>query len=118
MRHLRALLPYYRPFWRGVVAGMVLVVISNVFTILGPLIVKVAIDGLTADLTRERIVQYALLLVGAALVAGAARYGMREFLNGISRKIETDLRNDLFSPLLRLPPQFYDRWRTGDARFR
>jgi ATP-binding cassette subfamily B protein len=56
--------------------------------------------------------------VGAALIAGAARYGMREFLNGISRRIETDLRNDLFSHLLRLPPQFYDRWRTGDLMSR
>jgi ATP-binding cassette subfamily B protein len=97
---------------------MLLVVVSNVFTILGPLIVKLAIDGLTADLTQDRIVHYALLLVGAALVAGAARYGMRELLNGISRKIETDLRNDLFSHLLRLPPQFYDRWRTGDLMSR
>ena len=118
MRHLRTLLPYYKPYWRGLVAGMLLVVISNVFTIIGPFIVKLAIDGLTADLTVERIVQYALLLVGAALVAGAARYGMREFLNGISRRIETDLRNDLFSHLLRLPPQFYDRWRTGDLMSR
>ncbi len=118
MRHLRTLLPYYRPYWRGLVAGMVLIVVSNVFTIVGPFIVKLAIDGLTADLTRERIIQYALLLVGAALVAGAARYGMRKFLNGISRKIETDLRNDLFAHLLRLPPQFYDRWRTGDLMSR
>ena len=118
MRHLRALLPYYRPYWRGLVAGMGLVIVSNVFTIIGPFIVKLAIDGLTAELTRERIVVYALLLVGAALAAGAARYGMRELLNGISRKIETDLRNNLFSHLLRLPPQFYDRWRTGDLMSR
>jgi ATP-binding cassette subfamily B protein len=118
MHHLRTLLPYYKPYWRGLVAGMVLVVVSNVFTIVGPFIVKLAIDGLTAELSRSRIIQYALLLVGAALVAGAARYGMREFLNGISRRIETDLRNDLFSHLLRLPPQFYDRWRTGDLMSR
>lgn len=118
MHHLRTLLPYYKPYWRGLVAGMLLVVVSNVFTIVGPFIVKLAIDGLTAEMTRTRIIQYALLLVGAALIAGAARYGMREFLNGISRRIETDLRNDLFSHLLRLPPQFYDRWRTGDLMSR
>ncbi len=118
MRHLRTLLPYYLPYWSGLVAGMVLILVANVFTIVGPFIVKLAIDGLTADLTRTRIIQYALLLVGAALVAGAARFGMRKFLNGISRKIETDLRNDLFAHLLRLPPQFYDRWRTGDLMSR
>jgi ATP-binding cassette subfamily B protein len=118
MRHLRTLLPYYRPYLRGLAAGMFLVIISNVFTILGPFIVKLAIDGLTTELTSERIVTYALLLVAAALVSGVARYGMREFLNGISRRIETDLRNDVFGHLLRLSPQFYDRWRTGDLMSR
>ena len=118
MRNLRTLLPYYRPYLRGVGAGMALVVVSNVFTILGPFILKLAIDGLTEQVTRERIIRYALLLVGAALVGGAARYGMRELLNGISRRIETDLRNDLFTHFLRLPPQFYDRWRTGDLMSR
>jgi ATP-binding cassette, subfamily B, multidrug efflux pump len=118
MRHLRTLLPYYRPYLKGLVAGMLLVIVSNVFTIIGPLLVKLAIDDLTSDLNRGRIVRYAVLLVGSALVAGAARYGMREFLNGISRRIETDLRNDLFAHLLRLPPQFYDRWRTGDLMSR
>nr|MDP2481994.1 ABC transporter transmembrane domain-containing protein [Candidatus Palauibacterales bacterium] len=118
MRNLRTLLPYYRPYLKGLVAGMLLVIVSNVFTIIGPLLVKLAIDDLTSDLNRGRIVRYAVLLVGSALVAGAARYGMREFLNGISRRIETDLRNDLFAHLLRLPPQFYDRWRTGDLMSR
>ena len=118
MRHLRALLPYYRPYLRGLAAGMILVVVSNVFTVIGPYILKLAIDGLATDLTRENVIRYAVLLVGAALISGAARFGMREFLNGISRRIETDLRNDLFSHLLRLPPQFYDRWRTGDLMSR
>ena len=51
MRHLRTLLPYYKPYWRGLVAGMLLVVVSNVFTIVGPFIVKLAIDGLTAEIS-------------------------------------------------------------------
>lgn len=118
MRHLRTLLPYYRPYLRGLVAGMLLVVVSNVFTILGPYLVKLAIDALTESLSREAVIRYAVFLVLAALAAGAARYGMRELLNGISRRIEADLRNDLFAHLLRLSPQFYDRWRTGDLMSR
>ncbi len=118
MRHLRTLLPYYRPYLRGLVAGMLLVVVSNVFTILGPYLVKLAIDALTESLSRDAVIRYAVFLVLAALAAGAARYGMRELLNGISRRIEADLRNDLFAHLLRLSPQFYDRWRTGDLMSR
>ena len=39
-------------------------------------------------------------MVGLALVGGALRYWMRELLNGLSRRIEYDLRNALFAHLL------------------
>lgn len=118
MREFRRLLPYFRPYLKGVVWGLVLVVISNVFTIAGPLLLKLAIDSLTESLSRDLIVRYALLIVGVAVIGGAARFGMRQLLNSISRRIETDLRDDLFEHLLRLPPEFYDRWRTGDLMSR
>lgn len=118
MREFRRLLPYFRPYLKGVVWGLILVVISNFFTIAGPLLLKLAIDSLTESLSREVIVRYALLIVGVAVLGGAARFGMRQLLNSISRRIETDLRDDLFEHLLRLPPEFYDRWRTGDLMSR
>lgn len=100
------------------ILGLVLVVVSNVFTIAGPFLLKQAIDVLTESLSGDLIIRYALLIVGAAVLTGIARFGMRQLLNSISRRIETDLRNDLFSHLLRLPPEFYDRWRTGDLMSR
>lgn len=118
LNQLRSLLPYYRPYLRGVIAGLALVVIGNVFTIAGPFLLKLAIDGITVSLSREVILTYALLIVAAAVLSGITRYGMRQLLNSISRSIETDLRNDLFRHLLRLSPEFYDRWRTGDLMSR
>ncbi len=118
MKAFRTLVPYFRPYRRGLAAGLALVVIGNAFTIVGPWLVKQAIDSLAIELSREVLRRYVLLLIGAAVLAGAARYGMRELLNGISRRMETDLRRDLFAHLLRLPPEFYDRWRTGDIMSR
>lgn len=118
LKHLRSLLPYYKPYLRGVIAGLVLVVVSNVFTIAGPFLLKLAVDAITVSLSREVILTYAILIVGAAVLSGITRYGMRQLLNSISRRIETDLRNDLFGHLLRLSPEFYDRWRTGDLMSR
>lgn len=92
--------------------------IGNVFTIAGPFLLKLAIDGITVSLSREVILTYALLIVAAAVLSGITRFGMRQLLNSISRSIETDLRNDLFRHLLRLSPEFYDRWRTGDLMSR
>ncbi|MEJ2342348.1 MAG: ABC transporter ATP-binding protein [Gemmatimonadales bacterium] len=118
MKSLRALIPYFKPYRRGILAGLALVVIGNLFTLLGPYLLKEAIDALETHLSRVIIVRYALLIVLVAILAGVSRYYMRELLNGISRRIETDLRNDLFDHLLRLPAQFYDSWRTGDLMSR
>ena len=118
MKSLRTLIPYFRPYRRGFVGGLVLVVVGNVFTLLGPYLLKAAIDALESQLSRATILQYAFLIVLVAVLAGICRYYMRELLNGISRRIETDLRDDLFRHLLRLPAQFYDAWRTGDLMSR
>ena len=118
LNQLRSLLPYYRPYLRGVIAGLALVVIGNVFTVAGPFLLKLAIDGITVSLSREVTLTYALLIVAAAVLSGITRFGMRQLLNSISRNIETDLRNDVFRHLLRLSPEFYDRWRTGDLMSR
>jgi ATP-binding cassette subfamily B protein len=118
MKSLRALIPYFKPYRRGILTGLVLVVVGNLFMLLGPYLLKEAIDALEAQLSGSLIVRYAFLIVLVAILAGISRYYMRELLNGISRRIETDLRNDLFGHLLRLPAQFYDSWRTGDLMSR
>jgi ATP-binding cassette, subfamily B, multidrug efflux pump len=119
MHHLRSMLPYFVPYRRGMAWGIVLVVVANVFTVAGPWILRMAIDALEDPaVSRARIVGYAGLIVLAALLGGAAKYGMRELLNGISRRMECDLREDLFRHLVRLDAAFYGRWRTGDLMSR
>ncbi len=119
MNELRTILPYFRPYRKGVVVGLALVVVTNLFTVAGPYLIKLAIDGLgDPDVTVARISTYALLIVAAAVLGGAAKYGMRELLNGLSRRIECDLRNDFFAHLLRLDASFYGRTRTGDLMAR
>ena len=119
MNELRTILPYFRPYRTGAAAGLALVVVTNLFTVAGPYLIKLSIDGLgDPDVTMGRISTYALLLVAAAFLGGAAKYGMRELLNGLSRRIECDLRNDYFAHLLRLDAGFYGRTRTGDLMAR
>jgi len=80
---------------------------------------KLAIDSLgDANVTSTRITSLAALIVLAALVGGIFRYGMREIMNGISRRIEVDLRNDFFRHLLSLDAAFFKKTRTGDLMSR
>lgn len=119
MNELRSLLPYLRPYRVGIALGLLLVVVSNAFGVLTPWLVGVAVDALEwPDVSTRVVLLYAAAIVGVALLSGAARYGMRELLNGISRRVETDLRDRFFEHLLRLDAAFYGSTRTGDLMSR
>lgn len=119
MRELKSVLPYFRPYLGGVFLGLVCVVFANVFQIAGPWFMKLAIDGMgDPDVTMGRITLFASMIVVTAIIGGAFRFGMRQLLNGISRRIETDLRNDFFRHLLRLDASFFGSTRTGDLMSR
>ena len=80
---------------------MVLVVLANAFSLAPPYLIKRAIDSLSAaEVARGEVVVFASLIVITAVLGGAARFGMRELLNGTSRRVEYDLGNDLYAALL------------------
>ena len=121
MGELRAILTYFRPYLRSLYWGVVLVFFANLFQMAGPYLIKLALDGMEdtdPDTAAARIATYAGLIVATAFVGGVARYGMRELLNGMSRRIECDLRDDFFVHLLRLDATFYGSTRTGDLMSR
>ena len=118
MRALRRLLPYFTPYRWQVILGLAFVVISSAFASVTPWLLRGALDGIRAGAAPRRIWTLAAAMVGLALVAGVLRYGMRELINGLSRRIEYDLRNDLFSHLLRLDATYFARTRTGDIMAR
>jgi ATP-binding cassette, subfamily B, multidrug efflux pump len=119
MKELLTLLPFLRKYAVLISAGLVLVVVANAFSLVPPYLIREAIDTLgTPDADRGVIGRYAVLILGAAILGGAARYGMRELLNGVSRRVEFDLRNQLFEHLLRLDARFYGSMQTGEIMSR
>jgi ATP-binding cassette subfamily B protein len=76
------------------------------------------VDSLTSGFKIRIVVEFAAFLVGLSLLKGIFQYWMRVILIGISRDIEFDLRNQLFSHLVRLSSDFYARYRTGDIMAR
>ncbi len=119
MKELLTLIPYLRKYTVLIFAGIVLVVIANAFSLALPYLVKEAIDALEqVDADRTVIPRYAMLIIGAAILGGTARYGMRELLNGVSRRVEFDLRNRFFDHLLSLDAGFYGRMPTGEIMSR
>ncbi len=118
MRELRALLPYLRPYRLVMAAGLAMVVVSNALNVRTPHYLERGIDALRGGAPFAEVRNLALLLVAVALAGAVARYYMRQILNGASRRVETDLRNDLFDHVQRMSAEFHDRYPTGEVMAR
>jgi len=108
MGALKRLLPYYRPYISHLVWGLIFVVAGGALGSVTPWLVRSAVDGMRRGSPASRTWLLAAVMLGVALISGVCRYVMRELLNGLSRRIEYDLRNDLWTHLLSL-----DRRRPG-----
>ena len=83
-----------------------------------PWFLRRALDGIRAGVPLRNIWLLGAGMVGISLVGGVLRYWMRDLLNGVSRWIEYDLRNALYTTLETLDPSYYARNRTGDLMAR
>ncbi|RMG53286.1 MAG: ABC transporter ATP-binding protein [Acidobacteria bacterium] len=115
---LRRLLHYHRRHRRAVILGIFCVFVGNAVGITAPIAVRYAINGLVENFSSQKLLAYALLVVGIALIHGIFLYLQRWILVGMSRDIEYELRNDLFAHLLKLDMRFYQNYRTGDLMAR
>jgi ATP-binding cassette subfamily B multidrug efflux pump len=118
MTPVRRLLHYFARYKRSLAIGGACVVGSAVFSLLKPLIVGGAVDALGGGFTRQTLIRYSLLLVGASVVEGTFLYLQRWILIGTSRHMEYDMRNDFYGHLQKLPLRFYQEQRTGDLMSR
>lgn len=118
LRDLIPLFSYMRRYRLGYALGIICVVCTNAVWILFPRVLQAAIDDLDRGVTRTMVFEFAGLLVAISLIKGVFLYSQRWVLIGISRKIEFDLRNDLFRKLESQDSAFYRRFRTGDIMAR
>ena len=118
MKHLRSAAPYYKPYWIQFAFGLLIVFASAAVGTVIPWLLRRAIDEIGNGAPLSTIWKLSGLIVVAAIVGGALRYGMRELLNGVSRWIEYDLRNDLFTHLETLDASYFAQTRTGDIMAR
>ena len=83
-----------------------------------PGIVRRVLEGLERGVTTERLLLAAGAIVLLAVGDAFAFFFTRRILIGLSRDIEFEMRQDLFAHLLRLPPTWFRKNRTGDLMSR
>jgi ATP-binding cassette, subfamily B, multidrug efflux pump len=113
-RLLRSLARYRR----GLIWGVTCVTLANLIALAQPQVLRFAIDDLYRGVTAEKLGRYGVMLLAIAIVAGLFKYWMRQAIIAISRHLEFDLRNDLFTHLQRLSASYFQRERTGEIMSR
>src|SRR3954466_4317266 len=115
---LRPLFPYMKKYRWGYFWGILSVFANNGTAILFPFVIGKASQDLIQGVTDHKLAIYSLQLIGLVFLKGIFQFLTRWIMIGISRDIEFDLRNDLFSRLEHLSYSFYQRTRTGDIMAR
>ena len=93
LNKLKPLLPYMRRYRRGYAWGALAIVLNNAVWIFFPMVIGVATDDLLHHgVTHNKILAYAGILFGIALLKAVFLFYTRWILIGISRDIEFDLQ--------------------------
>lgn len=119
MKSLLRLKPYLWRYKKTLGLGLITVVMSNVFTVVQPRLIGLAIDELKKGIDARTIdgtalLGYAGLIVGLSLLAGIFMYFTRQTIIVVSRHIEFDLRNDFLRHLQKLSLKYFQNTPTGD----
>lgn len=137
MGSLRKLNSYFKNYKGTILLGSLFLMASNFFLVWIPVYLRRTVDQVAAieiDRSPESfdsilevlfgsdaswlLAKNALLLVGAVLLSGILLFATRQTLIVASRKIEYDLRNDIFDKLLELPQRFYSSYQSGEIYVR
>jgi ATP-binding cassette, subfamily B, multidrug efflux pump len=115
---LKSAWPYLWKYRRGVALGTGALLLNDLMKAALPLAIRGGVDSLMKGFRLSLVFEFAALVVLLSVVKGVFQYWMRVILIGLSRDIEFDLRNDLFSHIVTLSQDFYAKYRTGDIMAR
>src|SRR2546430_1559796 len=117
-KSLRPLLPYLKRYRWGYVVGTLCIFVSNAALVLVPWVIGHGINDLKTGVTEQKLLHWIVWLLAVAAIRSVFLFLTRWILIGISRDIEFDLRNDVFSHLETLSYSYYQQMRTGDIMAR
>ena len=114
MKILRVVSTYELRHWRTLVVGVVCIVIANLLALVPALILQNAIDGLGGHINVAVLTLFALEIAGVGLLASVFQFSSRFVVNSVSRRVEYEMRGDLFQHFQRLDLTYFQQRKLGD----
>jgi ATP-binding cassette subfamily B multidrug efflux pump len=120
MNSLKSINKYFFKYKGRLLLGALFVILSTVFSLYQGVIVRKATNeivnliSLKQDIDSFQFLMFGLTLVGLALASGLFMFLMRQTIIVMSRHIEYDQKNELYTHYQKLDAAFYKNNSTGD----
>lgn len=132
MKHLAYLNKYFRKYRWRLIPGIIFVFISNIFSVLPAPVIRLSFDLVTEnirfyhlyngfkrqnmiyELLGESLLLFGVIVLILAFLRGLFLFFMRQTIIVMSRHIEFDLKNEIYTHYQQLSLAFYRRNNTGD----
>jgi ATP-binding cassette subfamily B protein len=123
MKHLFYLNKFFWKYRTLLGIGSVFIIIANLFALYPAEFVREAFDAVILNMNEENktitntskiLLKYGSLIILFALLKGVFMYFMRQTIIVMSRKIEYDLKNEIYKQYQSLSISFYKKNKTGD----
>jgi len=113
-RRLAKLGAYMRPHWREATLGIVALFIVNGLGVYIPLLIRSAVDKLSATFSLNQVLNYVIPIFFLSTAMWSMRMASRIWLFGVGRQVEFDLKQRIFEHLLKLEPAYFATNTAGD----
>lgn len=123
MKELKHLNKYFLNYKWMLIGGLFITILARVFALVTPRLIGESttaiekyITGEVVDpsIVRSELITNILLIIGATLISAFFTFLMRQTFIVVSRHIEYDLKNEIYTKYQDLSLNFYKRNRTGD----
>ena len=123
MRELKRLNKFLLKYKGKLLLGLLITIISRMFSIVTPRLVGdsmttienyLSLSNISTDELKDVLFFNIVLIIGASLISGFFTFLMRQTIINVSRFIEFEVKNEIFSHYQSLDQIFYKKNRTGD----
>lgn len=100
--------------WLTLSFGLALILVANLIALVPAFVLQQAIDSIGQGASGRLLTIFALEIVGIALAAGAFQFLSRFVVNSVSRRVEYEMRRDLFRHFQRMDVAYFQDRKIGD----
>ena len=112
-RVLKNLLPYFRKYLKTIIIASFLLLFSTLLTLLGPILIKRAIDVEIPTKSVQGLIIIAGIYIVVQIVVLLVRYFQQIEIMSVGERAIADLKADMFRHLLKLPISYFDKHPIG-----